>query len=153
MRRPLPDVLRACQSGQFAGIESKYRNRLLIDGNTPQVLLALYQISSFRKNYLNTISRYQDLPEEVAWSSWIGFLYVALFSQFLGFFAWYKGLAMGGVARVSQTQLLMPFFVLFFSWLLLGEAIGWETFLFAGFVVGTVAIGKRMAIRRQPSED
>ena len=66
MRRPLPDVLRACQSGQFAGIESKYRNRLLIDGNTPQVLLALYQISSFRKNYLNTISRYQDLPEEVA---------------------------------------------------------------------------------------
>jgi drug/metabolite transporter (DMT)-like permease len=95
----------------------------------------------------------QDLPEEVSWSSWIGFLYVALFSQFLGFFAWYKGLAMGGVARVSQTQLLMPFFVLFFSWLLLGEAIGWETFLFAGFVVGTVAIGKRMAIRRQPSGD
>ena len=95
----------------------------------------------------------QDLPEEVAWSSWIGFLYVALFSQFLGFFAWYKGLAMGGVARVSQTQLLMPFFVLFFSWLLLGEAIGWETFLFAGFVVATVAIGKRMAIRRQPNED
>ena len=90
----------------------------------------------------------QDLPEEVTWSSWIGFLYVALFSQFLGFFAWYKGLAMGGVARVSQTQLLMPFFVLFFSWLLLGEAIGWETFLFAGFVVGTVAIGKRMAIQR-----
>ena len=66
MRRPLPDVLRACQSGQFAGIESKYRNRLLIEGSTPEVLLARYQISSFRKNYLNTIARYQDLPEEIA---------------------------------------------------------------------------------------
>jgi drug/metabolite transporter (DMT)-like permease len=95
----------------------------------------------------------QDFPEEVPWSSWIGFLYVALFSQFLGFFAWYKGLAMGGVARVSQTQLLMPFFVLLFSWLLLGEAIGWETFLCAGFVVVTVAIGKRMVIRRKSSGD
>jgi drug/metabolite transporter (DMT)-like permease len=95
----------------------------------------------------------QDLPEEVSWSSWIGFIYVALFSQFLGFFAWYKGLAMGGVARVSQTQLLMPFFVLFFSWLILGEPIGWETFLFAGFVVGTVAIGKRMVIQRKPSRE
>ena len=60
---------------------------------------------------------------------------------------------MGGVARVSQTQLLMPFFVLLFSWLLLGEAIDWGTFLFAGFVVATVAIGKQMAIRRKPSGD
>lgn len=66
MIRPLPDVSRACQSGQFAGIESKYRNRLLIDGDTPEVLLALFQISSFRKNYLNTIARYEDLPEEFA---------------------------------------------------------------------------------------
>lgn len=91
-----------------------------------------------------------QLPDSVPWSSWAGFLYVALFSQLIGFFAWYKGLALGGVARVSQTQLLMPFFTLFFSWLLLGETIGWDTLLFAGFVVGTVTLGKRMAVRRSP---
>ncbi|MGL4239917.1 MAG: DMT family transporter, partial [Beijerinckiaceae bacterium] len=38
--------------------------------------------------------------------SWIGFAYVAVMSQYVGFFAWNAGLAMGGVARVSQTQLL-----------------------------------------------
>ena len=39
------------------------------------------------------------------------------------------------------------------TWLVLGEAIDWGTFLFAGFVVATVAIGKQMAIRRKPSGD
>ncbi|MGA8053880.1 MAG: DMT family transporter, partial [Burkholderiales bacterium] len=44
--------------------------------------------------------------------AWIGFAYVALVSQFLGFFPWYKGLALGGVARVGQLQLLQPFLTL-----------------------------------------
>ena len=40
---------------------------------------------------------------------WLGLLYVALFSQWIGFFAWNAGMAMGGIARVSQVQLLQPF--------------------------------------------
>ncbi len=95
------------------------------------------------------------LIEPVPWTSWTGFLYVALFSQLFGFFAWYKGLNLGGVARVSQVQLLMPFFTLFFSSALLGEEVSLETWLFAGFVVAVVATGKRMSVARirTPAED
>lgn len=45
----------------------------------------------------------------VAPSAWGGFLYVGVFSMWAGFFAWYRGLALGGALRVSQTQLLQPF--------------------------------------------
>ena len=34
-----------------------------------------------------------------------GFAYVSLVSMFLGFFAWYAGLARGGIARIGQVQL------------------------------------------------
>ena len=43
---------------------------------------------------------------DAPWQDWLGFFYVSLISQFLGFFLWYQGLAMGSVARVSQVQLL-----------------------------------------------
>ncbi len=42
----------------------------------------------------------------VGTDAWLGFAYVSLFSMFLGFFAWYAGLALGGVAKAGQTQLL-----------------------------------------------
>ena len=58
-------------------------------------------------------------------SAWAGFLYVSVFSMFLGFFAWNKGLAMGGIAKVGQIQLLQPFVALAASAVLLGEAVGW----------------------------
>jgi drug/metabolite transporter (DMT)-like permease len=77
-----------------------------------------------------------------------GFLYVALFSQLLGFFAWYRGLILGGVARVSQVQLLQPFLTLLGAWLLLGETISATTLGFAVLVVGWVALGRRMPIRQ-----
>ncbi|MGV0029250.1 EamA family transporter [Phormidesmis priestleyi] len=51
----------------------------------------------------------------------LGFLYVSIFSMFLGFFAWYKGLSLGGVARVGQVQLLQPFLTILASTILLGE--------------------------------
>ena len=47
--------------------------------------------------------------------AWAGFAYVGVFSMFLGFFAWYRGLALGGIAVVGQTQLLQPFLTLFAS--------------------------------------
>jgi drug/metabolite transporter (DMT)-like permease len=55
--------------------------------------------------------------------AWTAFAYVSCVSAFLGFFAWYRGLDLGGVARVSQVMLLQPFFTLGFSALLLGEHI------------------------------
>lgn len=80
--------------------------------------------------------------------SWMAFLYVALMSQLFGFFAWYRGLALGGVARVSQVQLLQTFLTIAASGLLLGETIDAMTLGFAVFVVGSVWVGRRMPVRR-----
>jgi len=80
--------------------------------------------------------------------SWACFLYVSLFSQLFGFFAWNRGLAMGGVARVSQVQLLQTFLTIAASALLLGETVDAMTLGFAVFVVGSVAIGRRMPVKR-----
>jgi len=80
--------------------------------------------------------------------SWVAFVYVALFSQLFGFFAWNRGLALGGVARVSQVQLLQTFLTIAASALLLGEAIDALTLGFAVFVVGSVALGRRMPVKR-----
>lgn len=76
--------------------------------------------------------------------AWASLGYLALFSQFLGFIPWYAGLRMGGVARVSQVQLLQVFLTIGFSWLLLSEPIGAETIGFAAAVVATVAIAQRV---------
>lgn len=80
--------------------------------------------------------------------AWIGFGYVSLFSMFIGFFFWYKGLALGGIARVGQVQLLQPFLTLIGAALILGEALDANNFLFAVAVIAVVAIGRRMSIRR-----
>jgi drug/metabolite transporter (DMT)-like permease len=71
---------------------------------------------------------------------------LALVSQLFGFFFWNKGLALGGVARVSQTQLLQPIVTLVASALLINETINVQTIVFATLVIVTVAIGKKMPI-------
>jgi drug/metabolite transporter (DMT)-like permease len=80
--------------------------------------------------------------------AWIGFAYVCVFSMFIGFIFWYRGMALGGVARVGQTQLLQPFLSLLGAWAILGEALAWPTMLFALAVVSVVAFGRKMAVRR-----
>ena len=59
----------------------------------------------------------------VALKPWLALLYVALFSQWIGFFAWNAGMAIGGIARVSQVQLLQPFFTFALAALFDGETI------------------------------
>jgi drug/metabolite transporter (DMT)-like permease len=81
-------------------------------------------------------------------SAWAGFLYVSVFSMFLGFFAWNKGLALGGIAKVGQIQLLQPFVALAASAALLGETVGLLEIGFAVLVVGIVALGWRMRVAR-----
>ena len=76
----------------------------------------------------------------------LSFLYLALVSQLFGFFFWNKGLALGGVARVSQTQLLQPIVTLTASALLINETINVQTIVFATLVIVTVAMGKKMPI-------
>lgn len=76
------------------------------------------------------------------WESWLGFIYVTVISQFFAFFFWYHGLALGGIAKVSQIQLLQPFLTIVASILLLGESTDLATWLVAVVVVAVVAIGK-----------
>lgn len=75
--------------------------------------------------------------------SWVGFAYVSLFSMLLGFFAWYYGLARGGIARISQLQLLQPLLTILWAALLLGEHLTLLTGMAALLVIGCVAIGQR----------
>jgi len=80
-------------------------------------------------------------------AAWWGFAYVAVFSMWLGFFAWYRGLALGGTVRVSQVQLIQPFLGMLFAVPLLGESLDAVTLGFAVAVIATVFIGKKMPVR------
>ncbi len=85
----------------------------------------------------------------IALKPWLAVLYVALFSQWIGFFAWNAGMAMGGIARVSQVQLLQPFMTFVLAGLFNDETITPQILLFAAAVVATVAISTRTR-QRQP---
>ncbi len=76
------------------------------------------------------------------WACWLGFVYVMVISQFLGFVPWYRGLTMGGIAKVSQTQLLQPFLTILASAMLLGESADTMTWVVAFLVVGVVIAGR-----------
>jgi drug/metabolite transporter (DMT)-like permease len=80
-------------------------------------------------------------------TAWWGFAYVAVFSMWLGFFAWYRGLALGGTVRVSQVQLIQPFLGMLFAVPLLGESLDALTVGFALAVIAVVFIGKKMPVR------
>ena len=81
-------------------------------------------------------------------SNWVGLAYVSLFSMYLGFFAWYAGLHAGGVARVSQIQLLQPMLTLMWSALLLNERVTVAGIVTAALVLMFVLASKRAGIRR-----
>ena len=85
--------------------------------------------------------------EAVEPAAWWAFAYVAVFSMWLGFFAWYRGLAEGGTVRVSQVQLLQPFLSMLFAVPLLGERLDAVTLAFALAVIATVFAGKKMPVR------
>jgi len=87
------------------------------------------------------------LPQSpVSWAAWGGFAYVSLFSMWIGFFAWYRALALGGVLRVSQVQVLQPFLSMLLAVPLLGERLDATTLVFAAAVLAVVWLGKRQAV-------
>jgi drug/metabolite transporter (DMT)-like permease len=71
------------------------------------------------------------------------FIYVSLVSMYIGFFFWYRGIALGGVARVGQVQLLQPFLTLVGAYFLLGEPITAMNVGFAMSVLAVVVLGKK----------
>ncbi|MBO9356616.1 EamA family transporter [Bordetella petrii] len=91
------------------------------------------------------------LGAQAAWPSATvsaAFAYLAFGSMFLGFFAWYRGLAMGGIARVGQVQLLQPFLTVAAAALLFHEAVEPMTYVFAIAVIAIIAGGRRTIVRK-----
>ena len=85
-------------------------------------------------------------------AAWWAFAYLAVFSMWLGFFAWYRGLALGGTVRVSQVQLVQPFVSMVFAVPLLGERLDAVTVGFGLAVIGVVFIGKKMPVGKPPPQ-
>jgi len=78
--------------------------------------------------------------------AWLGFAYVSLISMFLGFFAWYAGLARGGVAKIGQVQLAQPVLSLLWAALILGESVGPATVGAALVVLACVVATQRTRV-------
>jgi len=71
-------------------------------------------------------------------------LYLGLISQYAGFLLWYRALALDGIARASQLQLLQPFMTLAASAVLLGETIDRLTIVFAVLILASVALSRQL---------
>lgn len=91
--------------------------------------------------------------ERVSAAAWGGFAYVTVFSMWLGFFAWYRGLALGGMVRVSQVQMVQPFLALLLAVPVLGEPLRATTLVFAVAVVAVVFAGKRMSVNKNVNQE
>jgi len=85
-------------------------------------------------------------------STAFGFAYVSLFSMWLGFFAWYRALALGGTVRVSQVQLLQPFLSILAAVPILGEAVDAATGMFLLAVMAVVFASRRAASSAPPTQ-
>ena len=79
--------------------------------------------------------------------AWLCFLYTALFSMFLGFFAWYRGLAIGPMTSVSQVQLSQPVFTLIWSTLILGEVLTPEILIGGAVIIALAFIAVRARVK------
>lgn len=85
-------------------------------------------------------------PPSATPAQWAAFGYLAVVSMFLGFFAWYRGLAIGPMAQVSQIQLVQPVLSIGWAALLLGEALTWTTVIGAFAVILCAAAAVRLRL-------
>ena len=100
-------------------------------------------------SFLASWALFPDNPAAVPTDAWLGLLYSAVMAQWMGFFFWNAGLAMGGISRVSQVQLVQPFVTVGLAASINRETVDLTTILFALAVVAVVGIGTRMRVTRQ----
>lgn len=81
--------------------------------------------------------------QSVSPSALVGLIYVSLFSMLIGFFFWYKGLAQGGIAAISQLQLLQPLMGLGIAAVLLHEHVSWSMLVVTATTILCVAAAKK----------
>lgn len=89
-----------------------------------------------------------DQPPSGTLTEWAAFSYLAVISMFLGFFAWYRGLAIGPMAQVSQVQLAQPLMTICWAALLLREHLTWATVLGGVAVIACAAVAVRSRIAK-----
>jgi len=130
----------------FTGIGYVAGAKVAVDLPAPQVICWVL-VCSLPLTLPAALWAWPSAPASGA--AWGGFLYVSLFSMWLGFFAWYRGLALGGVMRVSQVQLLQPFLTLLFAVPVLGETLEPTTLVFALLVMAVVFAGRKMPVDRR----
>lgn len=80
-------------------------------------------------------------------ASWAGVVYGGIVTQFVAYAIWNAALAIGGVSRIGQLQLLQPFVTFAIAVPLLGERIDAATVVFAIAVAVVVALGRRAVVR------
>ena len=114
----------------------------------PRAVISWALVISLPVNLVMTWLTYNPEYIYAGTVAWTSFVYLSLFPMFLGFFFWYEGLAIGGIARVSQVQLIQPFCTLVAASILLGDSLTVMNLIFAVMVVSTVILGKRMLVRR-----
>ncbi len=95
-----------------------------------------------------TLHTVADTPPSANASQWLAFSYLCVVSMYLGFFAWYRGLAIGPMSRVSQVQLVQPVLSIMWAALILREQLTWPTVL-GGLAVIACA---RLAVRTRLKE-
>lgn len=83
--------------------------------------------------------------ESISVRAWVSVAYVSVFSMFVAFIFWYRGLAQGGIATVGQLQLLQPFFGLAWAALFLGEEVSIEMLAVTIAVILCVAATKKFS--------
>jgi len=114
----------------------------------PRAVISWALVISLPINIVLSYFTFESAYVDAGIFPWIIFIYLSLFPMFLGFFFWYEGLAIGGIARVSQVQLMQPFCTLVAASILLGDSLTWMNIIFAILVVSTVILGKQMLIKR-----
>ncbi|WP_114690264.1 DMT family transporter [Polynucleobacter necessarius] len=114
----------------------------------PRAVISWALVISLPLNLVMTYLTYNPEYIQASAVAWSSFVYLSLFPLFLGFFFWYEGLAIGGIARVSQVQLIQPFCTLVAASILLGDSLTGMNLVFAVLVVSTVILGKRMLVKR-----
>lgn len=114
----------------------------------PRAVISWALVISLPANVIFSYLTFDSAYLNVGTFAWSIFVYLSLFPMFLGFFFWYEGLAIGGIARVSQVQLIQPFCTLIVASILLGDSLTWTNVVFTVLVVSTVILGKRMLIKR-----
>ena len=115
---------------------------------SPRTVISWVLVTSLPLNIAMAWFTYRPEYVDSGLVAWTCFIYLSVFSMYLGFFFWYEGLAIGGIARVSQVQLIQPFCTLIAASILLGDPLSLINVIFAVLVVSTVILGKRMLVKR-----